>query len=293
MLKVEKMEKNMKIGIEDAPYNRRFGGEKGYEYLKSLGYDCVDYQRFLNTDTPLFECSETDFDSAVKRDRKIIEDVGLEVFQVHAPWRWPAQDATEEERAERFEKMSKSIRGTALLGSRYFVIHPLMPWGGGSYGPDLRKYREINLSFMRNLCREAEKNDVVICFENMPMRALPLSKPEDSLDFVKEIDSPYFKMCLDTGHCAVHGIQPAEAVRLIGKDILRTLHVHDNDGNQDLHWVPFTGVIDWEDFSKALQEIGFDGCLSIETSPPKKFTGEVLELQDRSLYLSACQIAGK
>ena len=75
--------------------------------------------------------------------------------------------------------------------------------------------------------------------------------------------------------------------------MLRTLHVHDNDGNQDLHWVPFTGVVDWDDFSKALQEIGFDSCLSIETSPPKKFTGEVLELQDRSLYLSACQIAGK
>ena len=282
----------MKIGIEDAPYLRRFGVEKGYEYLKSLGYDCVDYQRFLNTNTPLFECGGAEFDSAVSNDRKIIESAGLEVFQVHAPWRWPAQDATEEDQAERFEKMAESIRGTALLGCRYFVIHPLMPWGGGSYGPDLQQYRELNLEFMGKLCREAEKNDVVICFENMPMKALPLSKPEASLDFVKEINSPYFKMCLDTGHCAVHGIQPAAAVRLLGKDVLRTLHVHDNDGNQDLHWVPFTGVIDWDDFSRALREIGFDGCISIESSPPKKFTGEVLELQDRSLYLSARQIAG-
>ena len=283
----------MKIGIEDAPYIRRYGEEKGYEYLKNLGYDCVDYQKFVKTEIPLFECSETEFDSAVVRDRKIIEAAGLEVFQAHAPWRWPAPDATEEDRAERFEKMSKSIRGTALLGCRYFVIHPLMPWGGGSYGPDLQKYRELNLDFMRKLCSVAEKNDVVICFENMPMKNLPLSTPAASLDFVKEVDHPNFKMCLDTGHCTVHGIQPAEAVRLLGKDMLRTLHVHDNDGNQDLHWVPFTGVVDWDDFSKALQEIGFDSCLSIETSPPKKFTGEVLELQDRSLYLSACQIAGK
>ena len=283
----------MKIGIEDAPYIRRYGEEKGYECLKNLGYDCVDYQKFLNTNIPLFECSDSEFDAAVVRDRKIIEAAGLEVFQAHAPWRWPAQDATEEDRAERFEKMSKSIRGTALLGCRYFVIHPLMPWGGGSYGPDLQKYRELNLDFMRKLCSVAEKNDVVICFENMPMKNLPLSTPAASLDFVKKVDHPNFKMCLDTGHCTVHGIQPAEAVRLLGKDMLRTLHVHDNDGNQDLHWVPFTGVVDWDDFSKALQEIGFDSCLSIETSPPKKFTGEVLELQDRSLYLSACQIAGK
>ena len=114
-----------------------------------------------------------------------------------------------------------------------------------------------------------------------------------SLDFVRKINSPWLRICLDTGHCAVFGIQPADAVRMLGKDMLKTLHVHDNDGVQDRHWIPFTGVIDWVDFRHALQEIGFDGCLSIETAPPVKFTGENQLLQDRSLVISALQLAGR
>ena len=121
----------MKIGIEDAPYLRRFGVEKGYEYLKSLGYDCVDYQRFLNTNTPLFECGGAEFDSAVSKDRKIIESAGLEVFQVHAPWRWPAQDATEEDRAERFEKMAESIREVSSVGTGKATVMAVVPAGRG------------------------------------------------------------------------------------------------------------------------------------------------------------------
>lgn len=282
----------MKIGIENGPYLKRYGLEKGYEYIRELGYDCIDYQGFVKTEIPLFQKSSAEFESTVKAERELIESNGLTVWQVHAPWRWPAQDATEEDRAERFEKMVISIRGTALLGSRYFVIHPIMPWGGGSYGPDLQVFDDINFDFMSRLCTEAEKNNVVICFENMPMKALPISIPAASLEFVKKINSPWFKMCLDTGHCMVHGIQPGEAVRLLGKDMLRTLHVHDNDGIQDRHWVPFTGMVDWDDFRSALQEIGFDGCLSIETAPPEKFTGELRELQERSLYLSARKLAG-
>lgn len=284
----------MKIGTVDSPYIRRYEvKEKGYEYIRSLGYDCIDYQNFLHTEDPIFQTTAKEFDAAVAIDRKIIENAGLTVHQVHAPWRWPAQDATPEERQERFEKMAISIRGTALLGSQYMVIHPLMPWGGASVGPEPEKFWEINEDFMGRLCRIAEKNNVIICFENMPMTGLPISSPEASLAFVKKIDSPWFKCCLDTGHCAVFGIQPAEAVRLYGKDFLKVLHVHDNNGVADWHWVPFTGMIDWDDFKKALTEIGYDGCLSLESAAPAKFTGENLLLQDRSLVLSARQLAGK
>ena len=50
------------------------------------------------------------------------------------------------------------------------------------------------------------------------------------------------------------------------KDKLVTLHVHDNDGVNDLHRFPFDGVINWESFAKALSELGEDVVLSLETS---------------------------
>ena len=111
----------------------------------------------------------------------------------------------------------------------------------------------------------AVKAGVVIDFENLPMPALTLATPAQILGFVKAIDSPNFRVCLDTGHCSVTKSDPAGAVRLIGKEYLRVLHVHDNDGRGDFHWLPETGVIDWAEFSKALNDIGYEGVFSLET----------------------------
>ena len=281
----------MKIGIGNAPYIKRLGFEKAHEFIRMQGYECVDYQCFINTGTPLFEKTGREFDAEVARHRAVIEANGLEISQTHAPWRWPAQDAAPEDRAERFEKMAVSIRGTALLGCKNFVIHPLLPWLDFAGEPE--KLRELNLEFMSRLCRVAEENGVVICFENMPMPRVSMASPEACLNFAREINSPNFKICLDTGHCTMLGVTPGDAVRMLGKEMLQVLHVHDNNGQYDLHWVPCTGTIDWDDFRSALQEIGFDGCLSLETAPPPKFTGEMLQLQERSLYLSACKLAGR
>ena len=282
----------MKIGIGDNPYRKRYGMEKGYETICSLGYDCVDYQQFVDTEKVLFQYDWKTFEKHLSAERALIESLGLEISQTHGPWRYPPRDSTPEERAERFEKMSVSIRGTALLGAECFVIHPIMPWGMTG-GPDPEEYIRMNRDFLYRLSEEGRKNGVVVCLENMPMPELPLGTPEACLALTAEIGSPFLKFCLDTGHCSVLGGNPADAVRAAGKEMLQVLHVHDNDGCQDRHWVPFTGVIDWNDFGNALQEIGFEGSVSIETSPPEAFCGEILELQERSLCLSALQIAGR
>jgi hypothetical protein len=55
---------------------------------------------------------------------------------------------------------------------------------------------------------------------------------------------------------------------LVG-DLLGSLHVHDNDSTRDAHATPGNGNIDWEDFSNALREVGFDKVLSFETQVDK------------------------
>ena len=69
--------------------------------------------------------------------------------------------------------------------------------------------------------------------------------------------------------------------------------VHDNDGVNDLHWLPYTGVIDWEDFSSSLDEIGFEGTVSLETAVPKKIPEDIRPLQELSLSRIAYRIAGR
>lgn len=86
------------------------------------------------------------------------------------------------------------------------------------------------------------------------------------------------------------GESPADAVRLTG-EYLKVLHVHDNDGRMDLHWLPYYGVVDWDDFNNALNEIGYDGCLSLETNVSRKIPADIKEHHQIGLALIANKLA--
>lgn len=253
----------MKIGITKDSYFRNSEDIQALERISRHGYQAVDYS-LANTDDDIYKLSDDEYVSCLTNIREKINSAGIEVYQTHGPWRWPPQDFTEEDRAERFDKMSKAIRGTKILRAKYFVIHPIMPFGCDA-DPEPEIFCRMNREFLTGLIRVGEENGVIVCLENMPFSGLSLSRPAEILKMVREINSPWLRVCLDTGHSAVLGMQPGDAVRLIGKEYLATLHVHDNDGKCDKHWIPYTGVIDWKDFSKALNEIGFDGVLSLET----------------------------
>ncbi|MBP5767054.1 MAG: sugar phosphate isomerase/epimerase, partial [Clostridia bacterium] len=101
-----------------------------------------------------------------------------------------------------------------------------------------------------------------------------------------------FKVCLDTGHCAVCGVKAGDAVRETGKEYLAVLHVHDNNGRGDFHWLPYFGVIDWRDFTAALKEIGYDGSLSLETNVPGGVPEAAREPMELALAKMAAVLAG-
>lgn len=255
----------MKLGIISGAYFGKQGDVEGLKHMKDHGYECMDYNFLANTDTCVFYKLEgEEFEKALMDLREKVNSAGIEICQTHGPWRWPPRDLEEADRAERYEKMCKAIVATRILGSKYFVIHPMMPFGWDK-DPYPEEFWRINKEFLTKLAKVGEKNGVIVCLENMPMNKLSISTPEATLKMVKEIDSPYLRVCLDTGHAVVLGVQPGDAVRQIGKEYLACLHVHDNNGERDLHWIPYTGVIDWNDFALALQEIGYEGVLSLET----------------------------
>jgi len=71
-------------------------------------------------------------------------------------------------------------------------------------------------------------------------------------------------MCnLDTGHANLCGREPPDMIRALGPRIAH-MHVHDNNGNSDLHLPPGTGNIDWEETFAALREAGYNGTMTLE-----------------------------
>ena len=258
--------------------------------IKESGFDCIDYSDFLNVEKPLYQLSDAEFEETMKAQKRVIDSVGLLVWQAHGPWRYPPRDAVPAERAHWLDCCCRAIRGCALLGCQYFVIHPLMPFGERDEDPALVK--ALNLEFFHALCDEGEKNGVVICMENMPFGGQIFARVAPMLEFIREVNSPWLKACLDTGHSACLGDSPTEAVYLLGKDYLATMHVHDNDGKKDQHLEPGCGVINWATFRKALSDIGFDGTLSIESNVPKDLSDEERAAYPARIARIAKELAG-
>ena len=277
----------MKIGINsnsmDTGGYGRFGNDT-YKKLREHGYLYTDLS-ISNTDLPVYYLPQEQSDALLLREKKMAEDAGIKINQVHGPWRWPFGDATVEDRAERMEKMKKSIRASSILGSKYWVVHPIMPYGieelGTEYAP---KTWELNREFMTELLKTAKEYDVTICLENLPFPQFSMATPEAVLKFVREMDDEHFKICLDTGHVSVFDeLNLADEVRRVGSE-LKTLHVHDNKYNKDLHLMPHYGVIDWKEFVKALEDISFDGVFSLETKPAAGLSDEIFDEMGKLLY---------
>lgn len=259
----------MKIGISVDPYNSRYSrcGRISFSKLGGYGFSAVDYG-MADTESGLYLMSEAEQEKKTAAEKASAERAGFEISQVHGPWRYPPRDLTDEDRAERMEKMKTSIRLTHLLGCKHWVVHPIMPCGTDDLKSGREKEtRELNLKFMSELLEYAKERDVIICLENMPFLDFSLSTPSQILDLVKTVNDDHFKICLDTGHVAVFsGLSAGDAVRTLGNEI-KVLHIHDNMGDRDAHLWPTKGKIDWSDLAHALDEIGFDGVFSLETAP--------------------------
>ena len=252
-----------KIGIRTKGYWRDDGRFfESFLKMREHGFECADFDGFTNTHTAFFELGEHAFTDRLKAIKEGADRAGITFSQAHAPWDCPPPDATPQQRRKRLEEM---IRGCRVIGCPYFVVHAILPFGC-TENPLPEEFKRINIGFFTELVKPAEENGVTVCLENLPFKALSLSSPTQVLDFVKTIDSPFFKMCFDTGHAALYDLAVGRFVRQIGKDYLAALHIHDNNGKDDQHLPVFQGSIDWEDFRAALRDIGFEGTISLETA---------------------------
>ena len=285
----------MKIGIASGAYTSRYGLERGVEKMAAHGFECLDFSRFVNTESDFFKLPEAEFEKELLRERAVINAAGITVNQAHSPWRHPAEDFTPEQRAERLEAFKKSIRGCAYIGATDFVMHCIMPFGTNS-GDHPELMRDMNAEFMAALAEESKKHgNIRINIENLPFPTLPLNHPDQIVEHVKrmnrEVSGDLFRVCIDTGHCNYCKYSAADSVRLAG-DLLGTLHVHDNDSTRDAHATPGNGNIDWEDFSNALQEVGFDKVLSFETCVSGDIpNGDERDKLERELLQTGLKIA--
>ena len=280
----------MKLGI-GKHYILRYGLADGAAKMKEDGYSFLDYS-FSDTSTPIYEARDESFLSMVYDIRRTLDGAGIKVEQIHGPWQYPPKDSTDDERAERFKKMTKSMVIARYLGAKYVAVHPLMPYGANS-PEDPEGVYEINRTFYAALANVGKNLGITVCLENMPFPQHPIHSTEEIVALVRDIDHPNLKVCFDTGHANICGEVMSESVKCIGKDLLRIIHVHDNFGKKDSHSAPYEGSIDWADFVEALYDIGYDGIMNLELGLPSELEGDALRDAERALAKTAKLLAGE
>lgn len=280
----------MRIGIGQGTFGRF--GENRYQKAKECGFSTVDFGA-AETDRGIYVLSGNDFIATLTEEKELAHHAGIDIYQLHGPWRCPPQDATPEDRAERIEKMKTALRACALLGVENMVIHPIMPCGLDDLDTGMaEETRRLNVAFMQELVDAAKPYGVTVCLENMPFIRFSLSQPAAICDLIREIDDEHFCMCLDTGHVNVFPELSVAAEIKRCRELIHTLHIHDNDGRSDWHQLPYFGTVDWEGVGEALKGIYPRCSFNFETAPPSRLPDALFETYLKSMVETAHNILG-
>ena len=255
----------IKTGIESTGYFGAFDYEEGLKKCKEHGYDCVDYENIITDSDAFMNFSDEEYADHLKNVKKCADNAGIEIFQAHGgtPLKADGTPCTEVD-----EKFIRQLYTCKELGCKYLILHPYVDYIDhfDTHAVGMKQ----NADMLEMILPHAERLGVTICLENLPFRYVDMSRVVEVKKLIKQIDSKNLAACLDTGHCNVINENIYDSIITFGEH-LKTLHVHDNFGySGDRHYPPFKGTIDWNGFIKGLNDIGYKGCLSLETFIDKR-----------------------
>ena len=262
----------LKIGIETSAYFGMYDSQEGLKKMKAHGYDCADYRNLADLDRGVYY-EEASFEGYLSKEREYAQEAGIELFQLHAPW--PPQDRQKATFDAKVKELCRVVYGASLLGCKHVVVHTAMPFGWDRE-PDADYALKFNVDFFEAILPTAERYGICLCIENLPMTALKYSRMPHLIELVDRLDHKNVGICLDTGHCAVFSDDPGDMALLAGER-LKAIHVHDNNGDCDLHQIPYFGVINWKHFGECLGKLNFQGAFSLETMIPKDYPRNLRE----------------
>lgn len=231
------------------PYN--YPCEKALMRLSNIGFKHLDLAMDYCAGDSDCQFNSDNWEFWANQLRELGDKHGVVYTHSHA---WG--DAT-----TRDPKIYRCFDVCKVLGIKYSVVHPYYKKADGSFIYDDEEFVKVNAELIKPLLEHAEKNEVTILSENLlwgsSIRATAISA------LVKEVNSPYFGWCYDTGHANAHDISCRELLKCEIAPI--SLHIQDNNGHyRDDHLIPGDGNIDWKEFLDVLHAIDYKGEFVLE-----------------------------
>ncbi len=262
--------------------NTSYLGDTGREEhclrsIKAAGFDSIQWIHDWNSDY-MYAPSE------MEQIADWLSTYGLVMGDLHASKgiRKDYMSFNEYERKAGVELIENRVDLAARCGARVIVLHMPIPtalWNSPRLD-DLYDRVFRSLDELRPYCID---KDVRIAIENL-VQTDYRKETEQFERLFERYDADFLGLCYDSGHahCAFRGA--GESVGFLERfaDRLLSVHLTDNDGRGDAHWVPFSGTVDWTGIARVLVETGYDGYVALESVLRRS------GLEDESVYLEEC-----
>jgi sugar phosphate isomerase/epimerase len=154
-------------------------------------------------------------------------------------------ETSKPKRLEMVDEIKRAIDIAETVPFRYLIQHI------GVAGEEYDDHKiDAAFSALEELNLFAHQRGVQVLLENTPNQ---LASAERLVHFL-ELTHLKLDFCLDVGHA--HMNEGIETAYNIMKSRIRSTHLHDNDGKDDLHRFPFAGGVDLEntiDWKKTME----------------------------------------
>lgn len=245
----------MKFGVHSILFSASFL-EKDLPLLekaKKMGFDTLEMPPF-------------DYDKfPAKRVRSMARDLGLDINIAYGmPPEYNIISSDKGIRRNGIDFTKKLVDLSNEAGAKLFAGVIYCTWGyttGKMRSEDEWKW---GVESFREVADHARKSsDLLLGIEALNRAESHfINTAADAVRFVKDIGVPNVKVLLDTYHMIREENNITDAVLQAGPHLG---YVHTNENHRG---IPGTGLVPWGEFFKALRQINYNGCLTIESFDP-------------------------
>ena len=206
---------------------------------------------------------KNDLDKEINDLKNLLKKFNMDVCNfIPAQYRYPSILCSQNEivRKDSISYIKLAIDNAKKIGSPSVSLCP----GMVLFDEDINKgWENLVRSFIEIEEYATEKNMLLLIepahrFESNLIRTI-----DDCLKMLKVLNSKYFGILIDIGHCHING-ENFEEIFPKCKDLPLHIHIDDNFGETDSHLIPGEGSIDFKKLSRGLEDIYYKGYISVE-----------------------------
>ena len=235
-------------GYEQMDYTQRFS------LIRQAGFDCVLLGWIEKYERPDYR----DQPELARREGLLVENIHADFHCASHIW----EDTQEGQAA--FGYYLKCVDDCSAFEVPTMVLH-------ASYGTEHPPAGRLGLERFKRIAEKAERSGVNVAVENM-CTAIGIAR---AFYVLERVDALGF--CFDSGHHNARKVPEEDMLARFGHRLM-ALHLHDNDGTDDQHLLPYDGTTDWPAQMRKIAATGYQGPTALEVLhrgyealPPEEF----------------------